>query len=173
MLEIKINLKNISFLILTILLAPSAFAYGRTGVGILDSGIETISNIFHINVLRNNAYVQEGFLKMMLFIVLFAVSFSALNLAGGVFNRRTSGIVSFAFSAIGVFLMPTQWLLATGGMITAVMSSFVFVLIFGGGIYAALFILQGPCPREFMGLLLILLLLMLIDAWAIFTNIPL
>jgi hypothetical protein len=170
----------VSIMILSIL--PIVSAYGRTRIYALDRGIEMISSVFNIRVLENNSYVQEGFLKLMIFLVIFSISNYGLK-AAKIFDKeggkKTSGIIAFAFSMIGVFMMPTDWLMATGGIITAIMSSFVFILVFIGGAYLAMFKLR---PKEegdkmgwllnLLGLLLLLFLLFLIDIWAWATHMP-
>jgi hypothetical protein len=97
-----------------------------------------------------------------------------------IFDNKTSGIISFAFSMIGVFMMPTRWLMATGGIITAIMSSFIFLLIFIGGAYLAMFKLRPENDKDnlgwvknMIGLILLFFLLFLLDAWAWATNMPL
>ncbi|HEC96355.1 MAG TPA: hypothetical protein ENI59_01600 [Euryarchaeota archaeon] len=159
-------------LILT-LLAPQTLAYHvRTGISPLNRAIELISNLFNIEVLRSNTYVQEGFLKLMLFIVIFAVANMSLKKTK-VFDNKTAGIISFAFSMIGVFLMPTTWLLATGGLITVIISSVVFLGFFLGLTYVAVFVLRKNWLQNLLGLLLLLLLLFLLDDFASFVGLPL
>ena len=177
------GLRYIVYSIILCMMIPSAFAYGRTNIQALDRGIEMISSVFNIRVLENNSFVQEGFLKFMIFIVLFAVSNYGLK-ATKVFDKdggkKTVSIIAFAFSMIGVFMMPTRWLEATGGVITAIMSSFVFILIFIGGAWVAMFTLKPKGDddkmgwlKNLLGFLLLLFLLFMLDAWAIFTGMPL
>jgi hypothetical protein len=154
-----------------------------TGVTPLDKGISLVSGLFDIRAFENSM-VQEGFLKMMIFIVLFAVSYRALQIQQkGIFSgdqgKKTSIVVSFAFSMIGVFLMPTKWLMITGGAITAIMSSVIFIIIFWGGAFLAVKTLSSSgkddkfgWTKNLMGFLLILLLLMLLDVWIVFTGLP-
>jgi hypothetical protein len=175
-------LQYLVYSLLLLILAPSVFAYGRTNLYALDRGIEMISSVFNIRVLEGNSFVQEGFLKLMIFIVIFSVSNYGLK-ATKIFDKdggkKTSGIIAFAFSMIGVFMMPTRWLEATGGVITAIMSSLVFLLIFIGGAAVAMFTLK---PKEkddpmgwlknLLGFMLLLFLLFMLDAWALFTGMP-
>jgi hypothetical protein len=173
------RVRYLGLVLLMLFLIPSALAYGRTRIIALDRGIEMISNVFNIQVLENNSWVQEGFLKFMIFIVLFAVSHFGLKKAN-ILDNKTSGIVSFAFSMIGVFMMPTDWLMATGGVITAIMSSFVFLLIFVGGGVVAMFVLKPKDENDpmgwlknLLGLMLLFFLLFLIQVWADATKMPL
>jgi hypothetical protein len=166
------------------LLSVAVLAAGRTGISPLDNSFELIGRLFNVQALRN-PYVQEGFLKFMLFIVLFAVSNFALNKVfnrdgGNIQGRKVAGIVSFSFSMIGIFMMPTNWLNVTGGMVTAIMSSFVFILIFYGGIYAAMVILKpnddSKAPgwlMNLLGILLLFLLIALLELWQNYAQIPL
>ncbi|MBN1793171.1 fibronectin type III domain-containing protein [Candidatus Woesearchaeota archaeon] len=171
-------------LVLFSLITPAVFAYS-SGISPLDGAVVMISNLFNIRSLQDNVIVREGFLKFMLFMVMFAVSNYSLLYAfkakDNPQGKKTAGIVAFAFSMIGVFMMPTDWLMATGGTLTAVMSSVVFGIIFWGGSYAAVFLLRGKPDdkdkaagwvKNLMGLMIILLLIMLLQAWAVFTRIP-
>ena len=133
-------------LILALAVMPQFSLAYRTGISPLDTGIEALSDLFNIQAL-NNSYIQEGFLKFAIFIVLFALSFYSLGYVfdkggGNPQGKKTAGVISFAFSMIGVFMMPREWLMATGGTITAVMSSLVFVGVFFGGAYVAVKVKQ-------------------------------
>ncbi|KYK26028.1 hypothetical protein AYK26_01110 [Euryarchaeota archaeon SM23-78] len=174
----KNTVKHLFYSLSLIILIPQVFAYGRTGVSPLDRGIEAIGRLFNIEVLRSNTFVQEGFLKFILFVVLFAVANMALKKTK-IFDNKTAGIVSFAFSIIGVLLMPTEWLLATGGLITVVMSSIIFLGFFIGLGWVAMFVLRkkGEDDRSgwlknLLGLALLFLLLFLLDEWALFVGLP-
>lgn len=177
----KLNKNTVRYLfysLLMIFIAPQVFAYGRTGVSPLDKGIEAISNVFNIQILRTNESVQTGFMMFMIFIVLFAVSNMALKRVK-FFDKKTAGIVSFAFSAIGVFMMPKEWLMATGGLITALMSSVIFLMVFIGLSVVAVFTLRPKGDddkmgwlKNLLGLILLLLLLFLLDEWAAFVQLP-
>jgi hypothetical protein len=166
-----------------IALASFVLAAGRTGISPLDSAFEMIGRLFNIQALRS-PYVQEGFLKFMLFIVLFAISNFGLN---KIFNnggnnpqgKKVAGIISFAFSMIGIFMMPTAWLNVTGGIVAAIMSSFIFIFIFYGGMYVAMAILRdkegSKSPGWLMnlfGILLLLLLIALLELWQQFAQVP-
>ena len=170
----KNTLKHLFYSLLLILLAPSVLA-ARLGTGIspLDRGIEVISGVFNIEVLKNNEYVQIGFMKFMIFVVLFSVSNAALKKVKGIFDKKTAGIVSFAFSMIGVFMMPTRWLMATGSLITAIMSALIFLGFFIGLSYVAVFKLKKNWLQHLLGILILLFLLFVLDEWALFTGLPL
>ncbi len=166
--------------ILTLLFSiPLSMGYtARTGISPLNRAIEMISELFNISVLQNNQHVQMGFLKFMLFIVLFAVSYMALKKVK-VFDNKTAGIVSFAFSMIGVFMMPASWLLGTGGLITLIMSSTIFLGFFVGLGIVAVFVLrkkgeddQMGWIKNLLGIILLLLLLFLLDEWAVIAGLP-
>ncbi len=160
----------ILYLFLLLFLIPVAAAYS-TGIPPLNQGVELISSLFNIDLLRSNEDVQVGFIKFLLFITIFAVFRQALLKAGGVFQEpKTAGIVSFSVSAIGVFLMPRSWLLATGGAITALVSASVFLAIFLGVSYLAVMKLNKDALQNLFGLLLLVLLLMLLNIWAGFTG---
>lgn len=165
-------IKKPVFILLTLLIMPSALAYtARTGITPLNTAIEMISNLFNIEVLKN-AYIQEGFLKFALFIFLFAVTNMALKKVK-IFDKKTAGIVSFAFSMIGVFMMPTPWLMATGGLITVIMSSLIFLGFFIGLAYLAMFKLRKNWIENMLGLLLLMFLIFMIGQWSIYTGLPL
>ncbi|MBN2142119.1 hypothetical protein JW711_02195 [Candidatus Woesearchaeota archaeon] len=185
MIELFKNKSKRQLLILTIvslLFFPSALAL-RSGFSPMDRAVEMIANVFNLRSLQRSTYVQEGFLKFMIFIVVFAVTFQVLQKIGKgyshIFERKTAGIVSFAFSMIGVFMMPTDWLLATGGLITAIMSSLVFLLVFIGGAYVAVFKLKPSDDKSLgwlmnlMGLFLLILLMFMLSMWADATHLPL
>jgi hypothetical protein len=182
----RVKKGKIGIFLLLIMLCSAAIPLSSaigSGFSPLDQGITIISSLFNIKALEN-PIVQIGFLKLMLFIVLFAVSFRGLQIPEkGIFagdqGKKTAGIVSFAFSMIGVFLMPTDWLMVTGGAITALMSSFVFIFIFWGGAYLAVKTLSQDGNEDkygwiknLMGLLLLLLLLFILGLWATYANVP-
>ncbi|MBN2459716.1 hypothetical protein JXB28_05515 [Candidatus Woesearchaeota archaeon] len=183
--ERKNNTVRYLFLsLLLIILAPGTLAYSvRTGVSPLNKAIEMIANLFNIQALQNNQTVQEGFLKFMIFVVLFAVSNFSLTKIKGIFDeaqgKKTAGIISFAFSMIGTFMMPTEWLLATGGLITVIMSSIIFLGFFWGLAIVAVFVLRKKGEddnmgwiKNLMGVILLLLLLFLLDEWAQMVGLP-
>ncbi len=175
----KNTLKYLFYSLLLIILTPGASAYtARSGISPLNSAIELISRLFNIEVLQNNEVVQQGFLKFMIFIVLFAVSNYSLKKTK-IFDAKTAGIVSFAFSMIGVFMMPTDWLLATGGLVTLVMSSIIFLGFFWGLAIVAVFVLRKKGDddkmgwiKNLLGIILLLILLTLVDDWAVITHTP-
>ena len=181
----KINKNTLKYLFLSILLiilVPQVFAVSfRTGISPLNKGIETISNLFNINILQTNETVQVGFLKFMIFIVLFSVSFYGLKVTK-IFdkdNNKTAGIVSFAFSMIGTFMMPTDWLKATGGLITLIMSSVIFLGFFIGLAIVAMFVLKPKKEDDpmgwvmnLLGIVLLLLLITLLDDWISIAQVP-
>lgn len=166
--------------LLLIMLSPNTLAYSsfvRTGISPLNRAVEMIANLFNIEVLRNEA-VQVGFLKFMIFVVLFAVSNFALKQTK-IFDAKTAGIISFAFSMIGTFMMPHTWLLATGGLITVVMSSIIFIGFFWGLAIVAVFVLRKKGEddkmgwiKNLLGILLLFLLLFLLDEWAMVVGLP-
>jgi hypothetical protein len=173
----SVRIKYLIHILIMIILAPSGLALG-TGVGFLDMGIEAISRLFNIQSLQENGYIQEGFLKFALFIVIFAVSNASLKKVKGIFDKKTAGVVAFSFSMIGVFMMPTEWLLATGGLVTAVMSSLIFLGFFWGLAVVSVFVLRKKGEddkmgwiKNLLGLILIFILLTLLDDWALFVGI--
>lgn len=171
--------------LLLIVLAPNVFGYSiRTGISPLNKAIEVIANLFNIEVLRTNEAVQIGFLKFMIFVVLFAVSNFSLTKIKGIFDeaqgKKTAGIISFAFSMIGTFMMPIAWLQATGGLITVIMSSIIFLGFFWGLAIVAVFVLRKKDEEDKMGwiknllgLLLLFLLIFLVDEWGQVVGLPL
>jgi len=171
----KMNKNTVRYLfysLLMIIIAPQTLGYHvNTGISPLNRAIETISNLFNIEVLRTNEYVQTGFIKFVLFVVLFAVANMALKKTK-ILDTKTAGIISFAFSIIGVLMMPIRWLQATGGLITVIMSSIIFLGFFLGLAYVAVFVLKKNWLQNLLGLLLLLLLLFLLDEWALFTGLP-
>ena len=162
------------FSLLSAIAIPGVSAY--TGISPLDGAMTLIATLFNLPSLQNPA-IQEGFLKFMLFVVLFAISnfglMKAFDKAGNnAQGRRAANIIAFAFSMIGIFMMPTFWLRATGGVITAIMSSFVFILIFWGGAWLAMKVLTGDKLKDLFGVSLLLFLLFLVGVWANVTNLP-
>ena len=146
-------------------LMPKVWAFQPSGIGALDRVIEIIAGIFNVTILGNDV-VQVGFLRFLLFVALFAVMYKALNGVSKVFDAKTAKIVALVFAIIGVFLMPRNWLLATGGTITFVVSSLVFVLIFWGLSYVAVAVLKKGWLFNGMGLILLFLLLMMLGQWS-------
>ena len=166
------------FILIFLALAQQVLGYIGTNIGAIDMGIGAISNLFNIQSLQSNEFVRIGFLKFALFIVLFAVSNQGLKRVR-IFNNRTAGITAFAFSMIGVFMMPLAWLLATGDTITAIMSSFIFLGFFIGLSVVAMFVLakkgeddEAGWIKNLLGLVLLFFLLILLDDWALFVGLP-
>ncbi len=169
--------KFIVYSLILALLTPLVSA--RTGVGVMDKGIEMIGNIFNIRILQTSSIAQAGFLKFSLFIVMFAVTNMALKKTK-IFDNKTAGIIAFAFSMIGVFMMPTPWLMATGGTITAIMSASIFIGLFWGLAWVAMFTLRPKeenepygWVRNLLGILLLFILLSMIDDFAIAAGVKL
>jgi len=168
--KLKYLFFSLFFALLLIIVTPGVLAF-RTGVSQLDYGLELLSKLFYIDLLNSSQVVQIGFMKFMIFIV----TFSVVNMALGkisFFEKKTAGIVSFAFSMIGTFMMPIQWLEATGGTITAVVSSIFFIAFFWGLGYVAVVVLRSKEDdggmgwiKNLMGLLLLFLLLFIINLW--------
>jgi hypothetical protein len=153
-----------------------------TSITVLDRAIVMISSLFNIESLQSNSYIQEGFLKFALFVVTFSVSFLSLQKAQ-IFKdaqgKKSAGVVALAFSLIGVFMMPHEWLLATGGAITTIMSSLIFLGFFIGTSIVAVFVLRPKSgddkvgfAKNIIGLLMLFLLLSLLDEWALFVGLP-
>jgi len=164
------QLRYLLYFLLSLALAQPVFSLG-TGIGAMDRGIEAISRLFYIQALQESEYIQVGFLKFALFIVIFAVSNQSLKKIK-VFDNKTAGLTAFAFSTIGVFMMPLPWLMATGGTITAIMSSLVFMLFFWGLAFVASFKFNKNFLQKLVGLLLLFTLLALLETWAVFVGLP-
>lgn len=178
---IKIKPNSVRFLIFSIfavfLTLPSVFAAPRSGVGILDAPIQLISNIFNIRILSENPLAQEGFLKFALFMVLFSLSFWSLR---KVFDsdgknpqgKRTAMVISFAFSMIGIFMMPTQWFNGTGGILAAILTSVVFMAFFFGLAYVAVAKLNNGLLQNFFGLMILIALISMLGILSTAVGIP-
>ena len=109
---------------------------------------------------------------------MFAVANMALKKTK-IFDNKTAGIVSFAFSTIGVFMMPIEWLNATGGLVTVIMSSIIFLGFFIGLAIVAVFVLRKKGDddkmgwiKNLLGVVLLLLLITLLDDFAAIANVP-
>ena len=110
----------------------NSFAPGNTGFAPLDSAISMISKFFMIGVLRSNVAVQVGFIRFVLFIVLFTLFRFGL---GKVFDASDPGqakninVIGFAIALIGAIFMKDQWVLANGGVMAAIAGLLVPILI--------------------------------------------
>lgn len=157
-------------LVLSILSIPFAFAFDISNT--LDRGFTMIGDFFYISAF-DNPIVQIGFIRIMLFVAMFAVMYSAFKSAGEKLkwmDNKTAKIVSFVFAMLGVFLMPESWLMATGGSITALVSAMFYLLIIGGGGYIAVRSLRGNLIANLMGIVLILALIAFVEVWANFVG---
>jgi len=152
--------RRIIALFSVLLAIPHVFA-----MPVLDRGFELIGSFFDLKILQENPAVQIGFLKIALFIALLAITFAALKKVGSIFDVKTARIVATVFSLIGVFMMPDAWLIATGGSLTALMSSMVFMMIFWGLSYVAVRYMRENWLMNLLGLLLIFLLMGMLDLW--------
>jgi len=164
-------LKKVLFgILLSIISIPfvSAFDIAQS----MDRGFTVIGDMFYISAFDNPA-VQIGFIKIMLFIAMFAVMFAAFKSAGEKLkwmDVKTAKIISFVFSFLGVFLMPTSWLMATGGTIVALVSSIIYLSVMLGGGYLAVRTLRKNWAMNLIGIVLILALLALVEVWANFVG---
>jgi hypothetical protein len=104
-------------------------AVGNTGFTVLDSAVRMISRFFMIPSLRTNRVVQIGFIRFLLFVMLF--SLFRFGLARGPFkdDAKTTNILSFVIALIGVIFMKDQWVMAQGGVMAAVAGLLVPLLI--------------------------------------------
>jgi hypothetical protein len=178
----KKTLYYLFYSLLSIFLIPQVWGLSsgyrfRTGISPLNRGFEVIGNVFNINILYTNEYVQTGFIKFMLFLVLFAVINMALKKTsrkGGapLFDKKTAGIIAFAFSMIGVFMMPSNWLQATGSLIVVVTGLLIFLGFFIGIAYVAVFGLKNNWVQRLIGLLILLLLILIFDDVAMILGVP-
>ena len=146
--------------------------YASTGVGMMDNVLNMIGNFFNISAFENEL-VQIGFLRIGLFIIMFTIAYYSLKRAAvlGENGGKPAKVIAFVFAAIAAFMMPTPWLLATGGTITFVMSSLIFVLLFWGLAWVAIKELRGDWIKNLFGLLLLIMLSMLIVQWAIMVDV--
>ncbi|MFH0870245.1 MAG: hypothetical protein V1866_04280 [archaeon] len=153
--------KYLVYALLALILIPNAFAYFNSGISILDKPMTTFFGLFNIQALRTNPMIQDGFVIFVIFMSVFAAANTGLK---KVFkdDHRAAGIISFAVAASGAFLMPMQWLRATGGLL----STLVYILIFGGLSYLAVTGLskdkdgKPSWPKNVVGLVLVMFLLM-------------
>ena len=112
--------------------SDNSFAVGNTGFAPLDSAVTMISKFFMINVLRTNPAVQVGFIRFMLFIVLFTIFRFGL---GKVFDSsdanqaKNVNIIGFVIALIGTIFMKDQWVLANGGVMAAIAGLLVPLLV--------------------------------------------
>ncbi len=157
---------GIALVILILLLTiPLAMAYS-TGIPPLNQGVNMIGGLFNLEMLRENEDVQAGIIRFGLFIVLLAVFRMGLLKAGGVFDTKTANITSAVISGIGVFFMPRDWLMATGGAVTALASASIFLAIFLGISYLAVMKMNKDWMQNIGGILILILLFMLLNVWA-------
>jgi len=150
----------------TLFLVSIPVAFASTGIGAMDTVLGIIGNFFNFTALENEN-VQIGFLRIMIFIALFTISYFALKKAT-IFkdnNGKPAKVVGFVFSLIGAFLMPTSWLIATGGGITFLMSSIVFLLMFWGLTWVAVWYMKSNWVLNLFGIILLFLLLSLLGQW--------
>ena len=164
--------------ILFLLALPLAQARrGSTGLSPLDSGLETISNIFNISVLQNE-YTKIGIAKLGLFILVFAVLFWSAQRAK--FPRKTAGIVAFVTAFIGIFFLPDKWFDVTSSMIAGIIGGALYL---GLGIIAIILAFKtfnGNVTNEWLdrliGIIIILFMIILLtntrEALMIFLIIP-
>ncbi|MFH1650293.1 MAG: hypothetical protein ABIA93_07150 [Candidatus Woesearchaeota archaeon] len=171
----RIALKQIPLLVLAWLAAlPFVSARVQTGFDPLDNVVRTIARFFDIPSLRNNEYVQVGFLKLMFWIVLFTFVhytfkkvFTSLKYDN---PNRLSGIISFAFVTTAIVFMPRKWLLAQGGVVVVVLSSLIFLGIVMGILYLAFFQMNKNWLMHVFGILLIVLLYYIVGFWGSATD---
>lgn len=138
----------------------------------MDRGFTLIGDFFYITAF-DNPIVQIGFIRIMLFVAMFAIMYAAFKSAGEKLkwmDAKTAKIVSFVFAMLGVFLMPEAWLMATGGTLTALVSSIFYLMIMLGGGYIAVRMLRGNLVANLMGVVLILALMALVEVWANFVG---
>ncbi len=165
-LMIKNNLykKIFLYVLLLVIAIPIVFAV-KTGFSPLDKAFTIIGNVFSVRAFLQNSVAKEGFFKFLLLCVLFAVSHAGFKKIGGIFDNKTARIVAFAFSMIGTFLVPARWADAQANIVTAVISSIIFIGIFWGGAYYATMKLNADNFQKVIGLLLIFLLIFFLSGW--------
>ncbi len=115
-------------LLLLITAAPVA-AY-RTG-GPLDLPVEAISKLMTVPVLRSEL-VQIGFIRFGIWLLVFTLGFWVFQ---RLFDRKTAGIISATISFIGALFMPKEWVVAQGGLMTALVASVLILSLVIGGMY--------------------------------------
>jgi hypothetical protein len=157
---------------------PIVFAFPRSGVGILDGPIEMISNLFNISVISENPFVQEGFMRLCLFIVVYSLAYYSLSIvfskgANAEQGKKTAGIISFAFSMIGIFMMPPEWFDATGGLVAGILTTIPVIAVFVGLAYVAVMKLNENLFQNFLGFVLLFILLCMLGVVAGWAGIPL
>jgi len=97
----------------------------------LNRVVGLISSFMHIPLLENNLYVQIGFIKFGIFLIIF--SFGFFGLLKAKIERKPAGITSFVVAFIGSALMPNKWVLFNGGLFIGIVSSaFLFLILYLG-----------------------------------------
>ncbi len=171
MMDISKLLKKVLFGIL-LSISSIPFVSALDIAGSMDKGFNLIGDFFYITAF-DNYIVQVGFIRIMLFVAMFAIMYAAFKSAGEKLkwmDNKTAKIVSFVFAMLGVFLMPEAWLMATGGAITALVSSIFYLMIMLGGGYIAVRSLRTNWATNLMGIVLILALIALVEVWANFVG---
>jgi hypothetical protein len=148
------------------LLTAAPGAYALTGIQPFDIVIRMIGNFFTAPSLSNPT-IQEGVMRFLLFVLVFAVSFWSLNKTPAFDrgDRRIAGTVSFVIAFIGVMFMPDNWLMATGGTMAVLTGSLVLIIL-GSLIYIAMVVLRGSIWKNIFGFLLLLLVFNLLIVYA-------
>lgn len=118
-------MRSVAFLLTMMLSLPTALAY-RSGWAPLDMPVEMISRMFNIPIL-SNTFVQVGFIRFGIWLMVFTLAFYSFHKFAFKDDRKTSGILAATIAFIGAIFMPQPWVIAQGGIITALITSALII----------------------------------------------
>lgn len=148
----------ISFLLTNL---QSVYAFSNPIEGVF----ENISTFFNFEMFQNE-FMQIGFLRFLLWILLFAI----INWAASSFvfkgdnGKRTSGIVAAIISLISVIFMPTSAIMAIGVAYSSAVFTLLVVGIAGVAMFFSLKVLKGETWKEILGLIVLVFAMLIMTA---------
>lgn len=127
------RVRQLLFSLLTLITIPGALAF-RTDTP-LDLPVEMISKLMTVSVLGNEM-VQIGFIRFAIWLLVFALGFYSFSNFAFKQDRKTAGILSATIAFIGALFMPREWVVAQGGLMTAIVASALILGLIIGGMFA-------------------------------------
>jgi hypothetical protein len=163
----KSDIFKYALILVAIVLVLSFLEINTATSSITDKIFSGMNNVLGGMNLHENPYLKEGFFKFAIFFAVFAIVYSALQKVD-IFEKqkRIAIVVAVVFSAIGVFSMPSKILLFSGGVITGLVSSAVFLIFFLGLTYISLFKLDKNFVEHLAGLAIMIALVIFLPTWA-------
>jgi hypothetical protein len=147
---------------LSLLVFPSVSAYAaNTGISPLNRVIDLMSQMFNLPILQNTQ-VQEGFLRFCLFIVFLAVAHFAFK---KFFDNKTSGIISSIFALISAALLPRDWIMVNGSVISVVFGALIPLGLVGFCLYLCMKPLNQSTPGRIIAIVILLMLLAILQVF--------